>query len=39
VKFNTPAKQPFIDKVKPMIEEERKNAKVAPLLDKIAAVR
>jgi tripartite ATP-independent transporter DctP family solute receptor len=39
VKFNTPAKQAFIDKVKPMLEEERKNAKVAPLLDKIAAVR
>ncbi|MDQ2693868.1 MAG: TRAP transporter substrate-binding protein [Pseudomonadota bacterium] len=37
VKISTPDKQAFIDKVKPMIEEERKNAKVAELLDQIAA--
>ena len=39
VKFNTPNKQPFIDKVKPMLDEERKNAKVAGLLDQISAAR
>ncbi|WP_180125720.1 TRAP transporter substrate-binding protein [Rhodoferax sp. BLA1] len=39
VKFSTPAKQPFVDKVKSMIEEERKNARVAGLLDQIAATR
>ena len=39
VKFSTPAKQPFVDKVKPMLEEERKNARVAGLLDQINAVR
>ena len=38
VKFSTPAKQPFVDKVKPMLEEERKNARVAGLLDQINAV-
>lgn len=39
VKFSTPAKQPFVDKVKPMLDEERKNARVAGLLDQINAVR
>lgn len=39
VKFSSPAKQPFIDKVKPMLDEERKNAKLAALLDKINAAR
>lgn len=39
VKTNTVNKQAFIDKVKPMIEEERKNARVAKLLDQIEAVR
>ncbi len=39
VKTNTVNKQAFIDKVKPMIDEERKNARVAGLLDQIAAVR
>jgi hypothetical protein len=37
VKISTPNKKPFVDKVKPMIDEERKNAKVAGLLDKISA--
>lgn len=39
VQFNTPNKQAFVDKVKPMIDEERKNAAIAKLLDQIAAVR
>ncbi|MBK1682856.1 TRAP transporter substrate-binding protein [Rhodoferax fermentans] len=39
VKFSTPAKQPFVDKVKPMLDEERKNARIAGLLDQIAATR
>jgi tripartite ATP-independent transporter DctP family solute receptor len=37
VKFSTPNKQPFIAKVKAMIDEERKNATIARLLDQIAA--
>jgi tripartite ATP-independent transporter DctP family solute receptor len=37
VKFSTPNKQAFLDKVKPMIDEERKNAAIAKLLDQIAA--
>jgi tripartite ATP-independent transporter DctP family solute receptor len=39
VKISTPNKQAFVDKVKPMIEEERKNTKVAGLLDQIATVK
>lgn len=39
VKISTPAKQAFADKVKPMIDEERKNAKVAGLLDQINAAK
>lgn len=39
VKISTPDKSPFIEKVKPMIEKERKNAKLAMLLDQIAAIR
>jgi tripartite ATP-independent transporter DctP family solute receptor len=39
VKFSTPNKQTFIDKVKPMIDEERKNAGIAKLLDQIAATK
>lgn len=39
VKTNTVNKQAFVDKVKPMIEEERKNARVAKLLDQIGALR
>lgn len=39
VKFITPNKAPFVAKVKPMIDAERKNAKVASLLDQIAAVK
>lgn len=39
VTFNTPAKAVFIEKVKPMIDEERKNAKIAKLLDQIAEIQ
>ena len=39
VKFNSPAKQPFFDKVKSMIGEERKNAAIAKLLDQIATIK
>ena len=39
VKFNTPNKQAFVTKVKPMMDEERKNAAIAKLLDSIAAVK
>jgi len=39
VKFNTPNKQAFITKVKPMMDEERKNPAIAKLLDAIAAVK
>ena len=39
VKFNTPNKQAFITKVKPMMDEERKNPAIAKLLDGIAAVK
>lgn len=39
VKISSPAKQPFADKVKPMIDEERKNAKIAALLDQISAAK
>jgi tripartite ATP-independent transporter DctP family solute receptor len=39
VKFNAPNKQAFIAKVKPMLDEERKNAAIAKLLDSIAAVK
>ena len=39
VKFNTPAKAAFVTKVKPMMDEERKNAKIASLLDRIDATR
>ena len=39
VKFNSPGKQPFFDKVKTMIGEERKNAAIAKLLDQIAAIK
>ncbi|MFT3963256.1 TRAP transporter substrate-binding protein [Propionivibrio sp.] len=39
VKFNTPNKPAFVAKVKPMMDEERKNAAIAKLLDEIAAVK
>ncbi len=39
VKISKPNKQPFIAMVKPMIDEERKNVRVATLLDKINAVQ
>lgn len=39
VKFSTPKKDAFIAKVKPMIDEERKNPAIAKLLDQIAATR
>lgn len=39
VKTNAVNKQAFVDKVKPMMDEERKNARIASLLDQIAAVR
>lgn len=39
VKFNTPNKQAFVAKVKPMMDEERKNPATAKLLDAIAAVK
>lgn len=39
VKISAPDKQPFIDKVKPMLDEERKNARIAGLLDQIGAAR
>lgn len=39
VKFSTPSKAAFVTKVKPMMDEERKNPKIASLLDQIAAVR
>lgn len=39
VKIHTVDKAPFIAKVKPMIDEERKNARIAGLLDQIAATR
>ena len=39
VKFNTPDKKAFVAKVKPMMDEERKNPAIAKLLDGIAAVK
>ena len=39
VKISSPAKAPFVAKVKPMMDEERKNAKIATLLDQIEATR
>lgn len=39
VKFNTVGKQAFVDKVKPMIDEERKTPAIAKLLDAIAATK
>ena len=39
VKFNTPDRQPFVARVRPMMEEERKNPAMARLLDGIAAVK
>ena len=39
VKFNTPNKQSFVAKVKPMMDEERKNGAIAKLLNDIAAVK
>ena len=39
VKFNTPDKQAFVAKVKPMMDEERKNGAIAKLLNDIAAVK
>ena len=39
VKFNTVNKDAFVAKVKPMIEEERKNPALAKLLDEIKAVK
>lgn len=39
VKTSFPAKAAFIAKVKPMLDEERKNAKLAALLDQVEATR
>ena len=39
VKFNMPDKQAFVAKVKPMMDEERKNPAIAKLLDGIAATK
>lgn len=39
VKFSAPNKQVFFDKVKPMIDEERKAPALAKLLDQIAATK
>nr|WP_315188763.1 TRAP transporter substrate-binding protein [uncultured Albidiferax sp.] len=39
VKTSNPAKAAFIAKVKPMLDEERKNAKLAALLDQVEATR
>ncbi len=39
VKFNTPSKAAFVAKVQPMMDAERKNAKIAGLLDQIEATR
>ena len=39
VKTSYPAKAAFIAKVKPMLDEERKNAKLAALLDQVEATR
>ncbi|MGC3965572.1 MAG: TRAP transporter substrate-binding protein [Rhodocyclaceae bacterium] len=39
VKFVTVDKAPFVAKVKPMIDTERKNTKIASLLDQISAVK
>jgi tripartite ATP-independent transporter DctP family solute receptor len=39
VKISTPNKQAFIDKVKPLLDTERKNKRVGDLLEQIAAVR
>ena len=39
VKFSSPNKASFVAKVKPMIDEERKNAKIAAVLVQIAATK
>jgi len=39
VKFNRPAKEAFVLKVKPMMDTERKNPTIAKLLDAISAVK
>ena len=39
VKFSKPNKQAFVAKVKPMIDEVRKDAAMAKLLDQVAAVK
>jgi tripartite ATP-independent transporter DctP family solute receptor len=39
VKFITPDKQAFVDKVRPLMDEERKNPAIAGLLDAIADVK
>lgn len=39
VKFSRPSKEPFIAKVKTLLDEERKNARVGKLLEQIDAVR
>ncbi len=39
VTFVTPNHQAFVDKVKPMMDEERKNPTIAKLLDQIAAIK
>lgn len=39
VKFITPNKPAFVAKVKPMMDEERKNPAIAKLLDGIAATK
>ena len=39
VKFNTPDKKAFVAKVKPMMDQERKDPAIAKLLDGIAAVK
>jgi len=39
VKISSPSKAPFVAKVKALMDEERKNAKVATLLDQVEATR
>ena len=39
VTFNTPNKEAFVAKVKPMLDAERKNPAIAKLLDQIAALK
>ncbi|HSI56107.1 MAG TPA: TRAP transporter substrate-binding protein [Ideonella sp.] len=39
VKTSSPSKAPFVAKVKPLMDEERKNTKIAALLDQIESTR